>query len=260
MEELGARVDGDVRPMLAQLVDSGRALTVRVARQERWIAVEDAAKYRDALGAALPPGVAAAFLEPAPAPLEALVARWARTHGPFAADGREPAKRLGLLPAQIGAVLRALVADGRLYEGEFRPGGSGAELCDPDVLRLIRRDTLARLRNEVAPVDAAVLARFLPRWHGVGSVRGGIGRLREAIDQLEGIALPFSELERVILPARVPDFQPRMLDELGASGEVVWVGQGALGSDDGRVALYRREHVASLYDVPPTAELPSDLH
>ena len=259
-DELAARVDGDVRPMLAQLVDSGRALTVRVARQERWIAVEDAAKYRDALGAALPAGVAAAFLEPTEAPLEALVARWARTHGPFAADGREPAKRLGLLPAQVAPVLRALVADGRLYEGEFRPGGSGAELCDPDVLRLIRRDTLARLRNEVAPVDAAVLARFLPRWHGVGSARGGVARLREAIDQLEGIALPFSELERVILPARVPDFQPRMLDELGASGEVVWVGQGAIGSDDGRVVLYRREHVASLYDVPPTPELPSDLH
>ena len=259
-DELAARVDGDLDAMLAALVDSGRALTVRVAKKERWIAVEDAAKYRDALGAALPAGVAAAFLAPAAAPLEALVARWARTHGPFAADGRDAARRFGLLPAQIAPVLRALVAEGRLYEGEFRPGGSGAELCDPDVLRLVRRDTLARLRNEVAPVDAAVLARFLPRWHGVGSQRGGVGRLREAIDQLEGLALPFSELERVILPARVPDFQPRLLDELGASGEIVWAGQGALGSDDGRVILYRREHVASLYDVPPAPELPTELH
>ena len=263
-DELAARVDGDVRPMLAALVDSGRALTVRLAQKERWIAVEDAAKYRDALGAVLPAGVAAAFLTPAEAPLEALVARWARTHGPFAADGREAARRLGLLPAQIAPVLRALVADGRLYEGEFRPGGSGAELCDREVLRLVRRDTLARLRNEVAPVDAAVLARFLPRWHGVGSARGGLARLREAIDQLEGIALPFSELERVILPARVPDFQPRMLDELGAAGELLWVGQGAIGSDDGRVVLYRREHLASLYDMPsivvPGPELPDELH
>ncbi|HEY2746644.1 MAG TPA: DEAD/DEAH box helicase, partial [Polyangia bacterium] len=203
--ELAARVDpeeSDVRALTAALVDSGRALSVRIAKEARWIAVEDAAKYRDALGVALPAGVAAVFLEPATAPLEALVARWARTHGPFAADGRDVARRLGLLPAQIASVLRALVADGKLYEGELRPGGSGAELCDPDVLRLIRRDTLARLRNEVAPVDAAVLGRFLPRWHGVGSARGGVGRLREAIDQLEGLALPFSELERVILPAR----------------------------------------------------------
>jgi ATP-dependent Lhr-like helicase len=127
-------------------------------------------------------------------------------------------------------------------------------------LRLIRRDTLARLRNEVAPVDAAVLARFLVRWHGIGEARGGLVRLREAIDQLEGLTLPFSELERAILPARVADFAPRMLDELGAAGEIVWVGSAALGSDDGRVALYRREHLAALYDPPATPELPSDLH
>ena len=273
--EVAERTDGDPRPMLAALVDSGRAVELRVARQARWVAVEDAARYRDALGTPLPAGVAAAFLEPAAAPLEALVARWARTHGPFAADGRDVARRLGLLPAQLQPVLHALATAGKLYEGEFRPGGSGAELCDPDVLRLIRRDTLARLRNEVAPVDAAVLARFLPRWHGIGAARGGLGRLREAIDQLEGLPLPFSELERVILPSRVSDFSPRMLDELGAAGEIVWVGQGALGSDDGRVALYRREHVAALYDVPPVlaasavppgapgsaaAGLPSELH
>jgi len=258
--ELVARVDGEIRPMLAQLLDSGRAVRVRIAGQERWIAVEDAAKYRDALGVVLPAGLPAVFLLPSTNPLETLVSRWARTHGPFTADGRVVAARLGLLPAQLAPLFRTLVAEGRLYEGELLPGGSGVELCDPEVLRLIRRDTLARLRNEVAPVDAAVLARFLPRWHGIGSNRGGLGRLREAIDQLEGLALPFSELENSILPARVPDFQPRMLDELGASGELVWVGHGALGSDDGRVLLYRREHVAALYDLPPTPELPTDLH
>lgn len=258
--EVAARTDGDARAMLAALVDSGRATQLRIAQKKRWVAVEDVAKYRDALGAAVPPGVPAVFLAAATSPLESLVARWARTHGPFAADGREPARRFGLLPAQIAPVLRALVADGKLYEGEFLPGGSGQELCDPDVLRLIRRDTLARLRNEVAPVDGAVLARFLVRWHGVGVQRGGLVRLREAIDQLEGLIVPFVELERVLLPARVADFQPRMLDELGASGELVWVGHGALGSDDGRIALYRREHLSALYDVPPTPELPTELH
>jgi ATP-dependent Lhr-like helicase len=260
VEEVAARTDGDAAAMLRELADSGRAFVLRVARQKRWAAVEDVAKYRDALGVAPPAGVAAVFLEPAPRALEALVARWARTHGPFAADGAAPAKRLGLLPAQVQPALRALAGEGKLLDGEFRPGGSGAEWCDPDVLRLIRRDTLARLRNEVAPVDASVMARFLPKWHGIGSARGGIGRLREAIDQLEGLALPFSELERMILPARVSDFQPRMLDELGAAGAVVWVGAGAIGSDDGRVAIYRREHLASLFEPPALLELPSDLH
>ena len=181
----------------------------------------------------------------------------ART-GPSPPTGATSPSGSASCPRRWRRSLRALVADGRLYEGEFRPGGSGAELCDPEVLRLVRRDTLARLRNEVAPVDAAVLGRFLPRWHGVGSARGGSGRLREAIDQLEGLALPFSELERVILPARVPDFQPRMLDELGAAGEVVWVGQGAH-------RQRRRARASSIaastwrrcYDVPATPELPS---
>jgi ATP-dependent Lhr-like helicase len=263
LAELGERVQGDARALVRALADSGRAVEVRIARQSRWIAVEDLARYRDALGVAPPPGVAKVYLAPTPNALESLVARWARTHGPFAADGAAPARRFGLLPAQVTPLLRALIADGKLLEGEFRPGASGSELCDPDVLRLIRRDTLARLRNEVAPVEASVLARFLPRWHGIGGSRGGMVRLREAIDQLEGLALPFSELERVILPARVPDFQPRMLDELGASGELVWVGDGALGSDDGRVALYRREHVAALREpivVPSADQLPSPLH
>ncbi len=111
-------------------------------------------------------------------------------------------------------------------------------------MRIIRRRTLARLRSEVAPVEADVLARFLPRWHGVGLARGGTARLREAIEQLEGAYLAFSDVERAILPARVRDFSPAMLDELGALGEIVWVGGGALGGDDGRVALFRRDRAA----------------
>jgi ATP-dependent helicase Lhr and Lhr-like helicase len=259
-DEAQVRVDGDARALLLELQKTGRAARMRIARQQRWVAVEDVAKYRDALGAAPPTGIATVFLDKQPEPLVALVARWTRTHGPFAADGHEPAKRLGLLPAQIQPVLARLINDGKLLEGEFRPGGSGRELCDPDVLRLIRRDTLARLRNEVAPVDGAVLTRFMLRWHGIGSTRTGLVRLREAIDQLEGLALPFSELERVILPARVADFHPRMLDELGATGELVWIGRAPLGSDDGRVALFRRDHVSALADHASDPELPSDLH
>jgi ATP-dependent Lhr-like helicase len=260
--EINARTAEDAKPMLETLTRSGRAIKVRIAGKERWIAIEDVARYRDALGVAPPPGVPLAFLEAQPEPLLALVARWTRTHGPFAADGSEPARRFGLQPAQVQPVLARLINDGKLLEGEFRPGGTGRELCDPDVLRLIRRDTLARLRNEVAPVDAAVLARFLIRWHGIGSTRTGLVRLREVIDQLEGLPLPFSELERAILPARVADFHPRMLDELGATGELVWVGRAPLGSDDGRVALYRREHVAALLagEIADNPDLPSPRH
>jgi ATP-dependent Lhr-like helicase len=259
-DEAQARVSGDARALLIQLQASGRAVRLRVARQSRWIAIEDVAKYRDALGAPPPPGIAPAFLEAQPEPLMALIARWGRTHGPFAADGHEPARRFALLPTQVQPLLQRLINDGKLLEGEFRPGGSGRELCDPDVLRLIRRDTLARLRNEVAPVDAAVLGRFLLRWHGIGAKRTGLVRLREVIDQLEGLALPFSELEDVILPARVADFQPRMLDELGATGELVWLGRAPLGNDDGRVALFRRDHVAALLEHAADPELPSPLH
>jgi len=199
------------------------------------------------------------FLAAAEAPVESLLLRWARTHGPFAAAA--PAARWGLPVAQVDAVLRALVAGGQLVAGALRPGGAGLEHCDPDVLRQLRRRTLARLRAEVAPVDAAVLGRFLSRWHGVGAERRGLGALRDALVRLEGAPLPFSELEARLLPARVLDFQPRLLDELGAMGELVWIGRGALGPSDGRIAIYRRDRAAALIDpgvLDPAVE--TDVH
>jgi len=248
-DELRARATADPRPFIDEL--RGRVVRVRIGGAMRFIAVEDVARYRDALGAEPPPGIAAAHLQASAQPLESLTARFARTHAPFSAV--DVARRFALLPAQVEPVLRALVASGRLLEGAFRPGGTGVEYCDPDVLRRARRATLARLRNQVAPVEAAALARFLPRWHHVGSQRTGLPRLREVIAQLQGLALPFSELEEAILPARMAGFQPRLLDELGALGELVWIGRGALGADDGRVALYRRDQVALLSDAPEPA-------
>ena len=138
------------------------------------------------------------------------------------------------------------MAAGLLLRGEFRPGGVEREWCDPEVLRLLRRRSLARLRREVEPVDGAAYARFLLGWQGVGGERGGIERLAEVIAQLEGLPLPASVLERDILPARVRGYAPRLLDELGTAGEVVWVGQGRLGRDDGRIALYRPDRLALL--------------
>ncbi|MCB9681929.1 MAG: DEAD/DEAH box helicase [Alphaproteobacteria bacterium] len=250
-----ARATDDPGPWLAELVASRRALEVRIQGEVRWIAIEDASRYRDALGTMLPPGVPGTFLEPVDEPLEGLIRRYARTHGPF--HGSDLAARYGLTVGVVDAVLRALEARGLLVHGELRPGGTRREWCDADVLRRLRQRSLARLRKEVAPVEAPVYARFLLAWHGVGSRRGGIGRLQEVLDQLQGTPLPFSVLEGEILRARVPDYQPMFLDQLGAMGEVVWIGRGALGTKDGRVALYRRTQVPILVD-PPDDTPPAD--
>ena len=245
----GHEIEGALRTLMA----GRRIVPVRIAGAERYIAVEDAARYRDGLGIVLPPGLPAALLESVPDPLVTLVARYARTHAPFTADG--PAVRWGLPPAQIEPILALLEARNQLVRGELRPGGKAKDSCDPDVLRQLRRRTLAKLRAQVAPVGAAAYAAFLPRWHGVDQPRRGVHSLREAIARLEGVALPFSELEQRILPARIADYHPRMLDELGAAGELVWVGAGALGTKDGRVILLRRDRALAL--APEPAELPN---
>ena len=257
--EVGARIVGGTEaagPWLAELVASRRSVAVRISGEpsgSRWIAIEDVARYRDALGVQPPSGVPQAFLEPTVAALDGLLGRWARTHGPFLSV--EPAARWGLPVGLIEDALLRLMAAGTLLRGEFRPGGAEREWCDPEVLRQLRRRSLARLRREVEPVEPAALGRFLPDWQGVAAIPGlgdepGAGpapprgsaaleRLAEVIDQLAGLPIPASVLERDVLPARVPGYQPRLLDELGALGEVIWVGRGSLGRDDGRIALVR---------------------
>ncbi len=247
--EVATRTDGGssaADPWLAGLEAARRAVRIRIAGEERWVAVEDVARYRDACGVSVPMGIPAAFLAPAVGALDSLLARWARTHGPFLTP--EPARRWGLPPAPVDDALERLLAAGTILRGEFRPGGAEREWCDPDVLRLLRRRSLARLRHEVEPVDPAALARFLPGWHGIAAVgpapapiRGSaaLERLAEVVEQLAGLPLPASVLERDILPARIPGYSPRLLDELGALGEVAWVGHGPLGRDDGRIALVR---------------------
>ncbi len=235
-----------------------RICKVRMAGHERWIATEDAARYRDGLGVSLPQGLPDALLESSPQPLESLVARWARTHGPFTAEA--PAARWGMPVAQIEVVLALAEARGQLARGALRPGGKAIDSCDPEVLRQLRRRTLAALRAQVAPVGGGTYAAFLARWHGLDQPRRGIGALRDAVGRLEGVAIPFGELEQRILPARIADYHPRMLDELGAAGELVWIGAGSLGTRDGRVILLRRDRALSL--APPPAEVPhhSPLH
>jgi ATP-dependent Lhr-like helicase len=214
---------------------------MRVGGEERFIASEDAGLYRDALGAVPPGGLPDAFLEPVEEPLQRLVRRYARTHGPFTT--RNLAARYGVDP---GPVLRELEAAGGLVRGELRPGGREREWCDPDVLRRLRRASLATLRKEVEAVEQKQLARFLPAWHGVDSAppgAAGIDRLREVLVPLQGLALTPETWERDVLPRRVGGWSPGWIDQLCSGGEVVWIGAGALGRSSGRVALYFREDV-----------------
>jgi ATP-dependent Lhr-like helicase len=255
-DEVAARTRGGppaAGEWLETLAATRRAIAIRIGGESRWVAVEDAGRYRDATGAQPPPGTPAAFLGETRDALGGLLGRWARTHGPFLAA--EPARRWMLPVGIVEEALTRLVEGGTLLRGEFRPGGAEREWCDPDVLRLLRRRSLARLRREVEPVERAALARFLPAWQGVAPapVPGSAGvdilpplrgqaaleRLAEVVDQLAGVPIPASVLERDVLPARVPGYQPRLLDELGALGEVAWVGCGPLGRDDGRIALFR---------------------
>jgi len=257
--ELDARVPAGRREELVEvLLHDRRAFRVTVAGVERLAAADDAARYRDALGVAIPLGLPAAFTDPVEHPLTDLVARYARTHGPFLTA--EPATRFGVLVGRVDGALHDLERDGRLVRGEFRPEGSEREWCDPDVLRRLRRRSLARLRAEIEPVEPAVLGRFLPAWHGIGTGRRGADALADAVDQLQGVAIPASALEADILPARVEDYRPDRLDELCTAGELVWMGAGPLGATDGRVALAFRAQAPLLLRPPGVDPPDGPLH
>jgi ATP-dependent Lhr-like helicase len=249
-DEVRARVlaDLDANEMLESLHAERRAIRLRIGGEERWIAADDAGLYRDAFGAVPPGGLPAAFLESVEDPTERLVARYARTHGPFTTGDLRA--RWGVDPTPA---LKALEAAGDLLRGELRPGGTEREWCEPDVLRRIRRASLAVLRKEIEATDQRALAAFLPSWHGVdrhgrvGAGSGaGIDRLREVLVPLQGLALPADVWERDVLPRRCGAYSPTWMDALCASGEVVWVGAGALGRNSGRVALYFREDAEAL--------------
>ncbi|WP_067461745.1 ATP-dependent helicase [Actinomadura macra] len=243
---------------LVELEGARRAIRVRLGGAERWAAIEDAGRLRDALGAPLPVGIPEAFLEPVDDPLGDLISRYARTHGPF--RPADPAARFGLGTAVVVETLRRLAGAGRVVEGEFLPveavsGPLTSEWCDTGVLRTLRRRSLARLRAEVEPSPPESLGRFLPAWHGIagGARLRGIDALVQAIEQLQGAAVPASALESLILPSRVPGYTPAMLDELTSVGEVVWAGQGGLPGGDGWVSLYLADTAPLL--MPEPAEI-----
>jgi ATP-dependent Lhr-like helicase len=243
------------KSMLEKLVAERRVAKVRVAGEGRYIAAEDAGLYRDALGVPEPPGLPETFLEEHPDAMRALVRRYARTHGPF--PTQQLADRYGVDPLPA---LRELEAEGAMVRGELLPGGTEREWCDSEVLRRVRRASLARLRKEVEAADTRELARFLPSWQNVDAFRrtgAGIDRLREALVPLQGVALTPKVWEGDVLPRRLGAYSQNWLDELCTSGELVWIGAGALGRNDGRVALYFREDVRLAGPPPSNAKLES---
>ncbi|HEX9995063.1 MAG TPA: DEAD/DEAH box helicase [Acidimicrobiales bacterium] len=258
VEGVDARCEVAAGPLVDALVAERRAVRVVVAGEERVAAAEDAGRLRDALGVAVPPGLPAAFTDPVPDPLGDLVARYARTHGPFLTA--QVAAWLGVAADRVRPALEALEADGRVVRGEFRPGGVEREWCDDDVLRVLRRRSLAVLRREVEPVEAAALARFLPEWQGVGSPRRGLDAVVEVVGQLQGVAVPASVLEADVLPLRVQGYRADLLDQLCTAGEVVWVGAGPLGSNDGRLRLCFRDQVGLLVGGPAAEAPDGPLH
>ncbi|HSZ05518.1 MAG TPA: DEAD/DEAH box helicase [Solirubrobacteraceae bacterium] len=240
-----AGVDAD--GLLTELVRERRAISVRLGDEQRWIAADDAALYRDALGAMPPGGLPEAFLADVPDALREVVARYARTHGPFTLDELTVRYRI-----DTSSVLRELERAGGLVRGELRPGGSDREWCDVEVLRRLRRASLAALRKEIEPADQRRLAAFLPSWQGVDRHSGagaGVDRLREVLVPLQGLALPVEIWEHDVLPRRTGAYSQSWLDSLCASGEVVWVGAGASGRS-GRVALYFREDAPAIGPPP----------
>ncbi|MGA5204184.1 ATP-dependent helicase [Streptomyces variegatus] len=243
-------------PQWAQeLAGTRRAIRVRIAGRDHWAAIEDAGRLRDALGTALPVGVPEAFTEPVKDPLGDLLARHARTHGPF--TSATAAARFGLGVAVTEGALQRLTAAGRVVQGEFHPAGIGQEWCDAAVLRRLRRRSLAALRHELEPVPPAALAQFLPQWQHIGkghSLRGVDGLVR-AIEQVQGASVPASALEKLVLPSRVANYTPAMLDELTAAGEVIWAGAGSLPGKDGWVSLYLADAAPLLLPPPHPLEL-----
>ena len=238
-----------------------RAVKLRVSGESRWIAAEDAGRYREALGASLPVGLPDVFLVPGPEPLDSLLRRWARSHVPFVTS--DPVSRWAVPAAAVEAALTRLAAHGDVLAGEFRRAQQGREYCHPEVLKILRRRSLAALRHEVESVGPEAVGRFLPAWHGIGAKAAGVDRLLEVVFQLQGAALPASVIERDVIAPRVGSYNPRLLDELISMGEVVWVGRGSLGASDGKVALYLRGDAPRLVSEPvdtPEGEIHLLLH
>jgi ATP-dependent Lhr-like helicase len=256
-EDIDVRTDGvDIASALDILSESKQVVEVVMGGDTRWAAIEDVARLRDALGVQPPPGIPHTFLEPVDDPLGDVVGRYSRTHGPFLA--REAASALGLPIGVVEAALQRLEQSSRVVQGAFRPGGAGREWVDEGVLKRLKRRSLAALRSEIEPVEPTALARFEIAWQGVSpDPPRGRSALADAVGKLSGMPIPASTLERDVLSARVGEVGTAV-DDLMLTGDLVWVGRGSLGSKDGRVALFPRETLSTLWFGPDPDYQPSD--
>ncbi|MBK8938610.1 MAG: DEAD/DEAH box helicase [Polyangiaceae bacterium] len=244
----------DAAPLVLELVSAGRAVWLDLAGERRLVAVEEVARYRDALGAALPSGIPKALLAPVAEALVGLAGRYARTHGPFAPEALARRYALGL--AEVHAALAALVRAGRLARGSFTKAGHADELVDPEILRVIKRRSLARLRRAVEPVSGEAFARFTLAHHEIGLERRGPDAVLAVVERLDGVALPISVWFDDVFSARVRGFAPSLLDELCSSGELVWRGVEPMGPSDARVCFHTTERATLLGPASRTPEHP----
>ena len=255
LSELEARAAGPVDQWIEGLRQAGRAVQLSIGGQPRWVAVEDVARYRDAFAVRLPANLPEDLLTPVDNALTELVGRYARTHGPFRADAVAQRFQVGVDTVELA--LSVLERDGRVLKGDFLPGGSGTEWCDPERLRTIKRASLASLKKQIEPQSPAAYGRFLVDWHGISVGKTGPDAVLEVVHQLQGAALYASVLESAILPARITDYVPAMLDELTSAGEVVWRGLAPVGKNDGQIGLYLTEDYHRL--APAQVQVAGDL-
>ena len=214
-----------VRSAVDKLADAGRALRVTIGGREHWARIEDAGGLHLALGTAIPESAAeqtaldavngaAARIPAARSPLNDLVLRHARVHTLITPG--QVAEAFGIGASAAEAALRELAGDGSLVS----LGKAG--WMESSVFTRVRNRSLARARAAIAPVAPEVLQRLVLERAGLDEVGSGVNALAEALAALEGVWLPADLWESVVLPARVADYRPAMLDELIASGEVVW--------------------------------------
>lgn len=258
--ELKARYAGDPLNTDAfdALLQAQRLIRVCIAGEPRLAVAEDAVRLQDALGVAIPPGLPAALLQPVPQPLEDLLHRYVRSHA--VSTSQQIAARFGLGRAVVDATLETLRQQDRVLKGDFlpSPSDSSSQWVATPVFRRLRVRSLQAARDATRPVSQSAYVSFLLARHGLigeasaapaaGVFSGSHGVLR-VIEQLAGVALPASLWETQILPSRVHDYQPAMLDELLASGEVIWCGHRARSERDGLVSLHLSEYAGET--LPP---------